>query len=170
VHLAATPARCTGVAQLLIVARNLFHKTHDPTPQLSILDSHECSGQRAPIICRKKIGHKVRGLGLALRFSGLLWRALKEKWDWHLQYAGELVQPAGADPVRSFLVFLHLLEREPKSVGDLFLAKSDHIAPHADAASYVFVDWIWPCLLCLHILSLSDHLRWRAGYLRGVPR
>jgi hypothetical protein len=32
-----------------------------------------------------------------------------------------LVQPAGADPIRSFLVFLHLLEREPKSVGDLFL-------------------------------------------------
>jgi hypothetical protein len=39
-----------------------------------------------------------------------IWRVvaarLQEKWNSHLQHAGEMVQPAGADPVRSFLVFL----------------------------------------------------------------
>ena len=60
--------------------------------------------QREPVMCRKKFSHKIR-LGLALRFSGLLWRAFKEKWNWRLEDFGELLQPAGADSVRSVLVF-----------------------------------------------------------------
>ena len=88
-----------------IVARKLFHHSPDLAPQLGILDSHECFCQRVPIVCREKFVHKVRGLGLALRSGGLLRRAFKEIWNSHLQHAGEMVQPAGADPVRSFLVF-----------------------------------------------------------------
>jgi hypothetical protein len=52
----------------------------------------------------------------------------------------DLLQAARPHTVRSFLVFLDLLEREPEPVAELRLAHSEHQPAHPDPAAYVFVD------------------------------
>jgi hypothetical protein len=53
------------MAQLLIVASNRFNKPHDTSPQLGILDLHECFRKRESVTRRKKLVHVVGGLDLA---------------------------------------------------------------------------------------------------------
>ena len=52
----------------------------------------------------------------------------------------DLLQAARPHAVRSLLVFLHLLEREPEPIGELRLAHSEYHPTHPDPAAYVFVD------------------------------
>ncbi len=51
-----------------------------------------------------------------------------------------MLQAAGPDPIGAFLVFLHLLEREPERVAKLFLAHAEHHAPHTHPTADVTVD------------------------------
>jgi hypothetical protein len=67
-------------------------------------------------------------------------RAFEKERHWDLQKLRDVLQAARADAVRSFLIFLHLLEREPESVAELLLAHSKHQPAHPDPAAHVFVD------------------------------
>ena len=66
-----------------------------------------------------------------------------------------MLQAARAYAVRSALIFLHLLEREPKAVGELLLAHSEHLSGHSDTAAHVFIDGVGSffdhCLFTIHV-------------------
>src|SRR5580692_5693815 len=49
------------------------------------------------------------------------------------------LQPAGADAVGAFFVFLHLLERQAELIGEPFLAHVQHEASHANTATDILV-------------------------------
>jgi hypothetical protein len=54
-----------------------------------------------------------------------------------------MLQPARTDPVRTILVFLHLLERQTESVSKLPLAHPGHHPAHAHPTAYMFVRGVW---------------------------
>ena len=68
--------------------------------------------------------------------------AFEEERHRHAQRLGNLLQAAGADPVRALLVLLDLLERDAEGVPETFLAHPDHHAAHPDAGTDVLVDGI----------------------------
>jgi len=67
----------------------------------------------------------------------------------------DVLQTARAYAVRSALIFLHLLEREPKAVGELLLAHSEHLSGHSDTAAHVFIDGVvaFPTIACSRFTS-----------------
>jgi hypothetical protein len=59
-----------------------------------------------------------------------------------LKDLGKVLQAGGADAVGPFLVFLDLLERQPKGVAEIGLAHIEHEPSHAHAAANMLVDRI----------------------------
>lgn len=92
------------------------------------------------------------------RWRALIWlvrprpfrRALEKEWHRDVKEIGRLLQPASADPVGTFLIFLHLLESEAERIGEFLLAQVKHHATHAQAAADVLVDGIWFVLSASH--------------------
>src|SRR5437667_8798885 len=54
-----------------------------------------------------------------------------------------MLQPARADAVRAFLVFLDLLKRQAKCAAEIRLAHCQHHPAQAHPAADVLVDGIW---------------------------
>src|SRR5580692_8841376 len=54
----------------------------------------------------------------------------------------DFLQPAGADAVGAFFVFLDLLECQAELIGEPFLAHVQHEASHANTAADILVGWI----------------------------
>src|SRR5258705_205712 len=54
-----------------------------------------------------------------------------------------MLQSAGTDAVRAFLLFLHLLEANTERIGQLLLADAEHHPPHAHPAANVHVNGVW---------------------------
>src|SRR5262249_6436744 len=145
----ATWMRCENgsrrpLGSIQVVARHLFDKRDDAAPQSWLLYPHERLREREPV----GRGEEVENVGGRWRLSnclGLAWqvrRAFEEERHRDLQYMRDVLQAARAHTVRSLLVFLHLLEREPESIAELFLTHSEHHPTHSDPAAYVFVDRI----------------------------
>ena len=65
--------------------------------------------------------------------------ALEEERHRDLQDMGDVLQPARADAVGAFLVFLHLLKGDAERVPELGLAHAEHHAAHAHAAADVLI-------------------------------
>jgi hypothetical protein len=65
----------------------------------------------------------------------------KEEGRRYLQDSAELMQTARTNSVGFLLVFLELLEREPGSLGNLFLAQPKHHPPHSQSAADVPINW-----------------------------
>jgi hypothetical protein len=116
---------------------------NDRTPKRSLLDVPEGLDQRVPIRMTEKVGDKGdrRPLGLPCGAPGRR-QALEEERDRDAQNSRQLLQPARADAVRAFFVFLNLLKRQAQLVAELFLAHAEHKAAHADAAPDILVDRI----------------------------
>jgi hypothetical protein len=57
-----------------------------------------------------------------------------------------MLQAAGTDAVRSFFIFLHLLECQAELVAERLLAHSQYHAAHANALSDMFVGWMYSVL------------------------
>jgi hypothetical protein len=75
------------------------------------------------------------------RIGSLLVRcALKEKPDWYLENAGDLLKAAGPNAIGAFFVFLNLLEGQSQASAKFRLAERQHLAAHphltADMAVY----------------------------------
>ena len=66
----------------------------------------------------------------------------RRKRNLDLQRLGDLEEIAGADAIRSTLVFLDLLKGNPNRVAQLCLADAQAHSPAANARSYVPVDWV----------------------------
>ena len=94
----------------------------------------ESPGGAAPALCRA-------GRGLEGR------RPFEKERRRHVERARDLLQPASANPVRAFLVFLHLLECEPQRFAELLLAHAQNDAPHAHAAADVTINRIGTFLI-----------------------
>src|SRR4051812_24351703 len=121
----------TVPALVAVAAGDLLDEIHDAPAQLGIFDLHERLGQRQAVGRRQKLGHVSRR-GRVLGAAGAARRvgsAVEQEPDRNLQYIGNLLEPAGADPIGALFVFLHLLEREAESVAELFLAHRQHHAP-----------------------------------------
>ena len=109
-----------GMIPRLLLARDLLDEVDDATAQLAVLDAHERLRQRQPVGGCEEVGDVGRRrcfahageAGRARRARG----ALEEEGDRDLQDVRNLLQPAGADAVRAFLVFLYLLERQPNGL------------------------------------------------------
>ena len=54
-----------------------------------------------------------------------------------------MLQSARPDPIRAFLVLLHLLEAKIERIGQLLLADAEHQPPHAHSAANVHVNGSW---------------------------
>jgi hypothetical protein len=59
-----------------------------------------------------------------------------------LQDTGHLLEPAGADTIGAFLVFLNLLKSQSERIAKFFLAQAQHQPAHPHSAAHVLVDWI----------------------------
>src|SRR5271169_2563571 len=128
----------------LLVVGDLLDQVDDAPSQLGIVDTRERLGERQPVRGREKIGD-IGGRGrltyvVVTRSRLNVRRALEEERDRHLKDVGNVLQPAGADPIGAFLVFLDLLKRQAESVAEFFLAHRQHHPAHANAASDMFVD------------------------------
>jgi hypothetical protein len=55
-----------------------------------------------------------------------------------------LMKAAGADAVGALIVFLHLLERQSQTIGQLRLTEVEHKSTHADAAANMVVYRVTP--------------------------
>ena len=64
----------------------------------------------------------------------------KRKRSGNAQQARKLLQPARADAIGAFLIFLNLLKSNAKRVRELFLAHADHQPPHSQAGADMNVD------------------------------
>src|SRR5262249_42201307 len=83
------------------LAGDLLDQVDDAPPQLRVVDAHESLGQREPVRRCEKVRHVGRRwCVLAGRSSaGEIGCALEEESDRNLQDVGNLLQPAGADPI-----------------------------------------------------------------------
>jgi len=124
------------------VARDRFDKRDDASSQAWLLYFHERLGEREPVDRGEKFGH-IGGQWRRSDSFGLprqVRRAFEKERHRDLEDIRNVLQAARANAVRSLLIFLHLLEREPKPVAELLLAHSEHHPAHPDPAAHVFVD------------------------------
>jgi len=73
----------------------------------------------------------------------------------HLQNCRNALQAAGADAVRAFFIFLHLLERHAERVAEIRLGHIKHQAAHANALPHVFVSRMYSILRHSSPVSLA---------------
>src|SRR3989338_1016667 len=67
---------------------------------------------------------------------------LEEIFNGDAKNRAYLVEAARADTVRTLLVFLNLLERQPEGLAQLLLTHADKHALHADPAAHMHIDGI----------------------------
>ena len=90
-------------------------------------------------------GHGRCPGSVGLPFGGR--SALKEERHRRMQDPGKLEQAARTDPIRAFLVFLDLLERQTQRSAELLLTHVEHHPAHADPGTDMFVNRVWQGLL-----------------------
>ncbi len=101
-----------------------------------------------PFGCREEVRNIARvGIFRKTHMARLgIWHSLEggssleKKGRGNVERSRDLLQPACADPVGPFLIFLDLLKRQPQRIAELFLAHAKHDTPHADTAANVPVD------------------------------
>lgn len=69
---------------------------------------------------------------------------MKEEGDLNVEDAGDFLKAAGADAVRSFLVFLNLLKAHAELIAKAFLTKAEREPTRANAPTDMLVDAIRP--------------------------
>jgi len=116
----------------------------DASPHPQVLYSHERLGELEPVGRGEEFGHIGGGRRLSNsrglpRYVG---RAFEEERHRDLQDMRDVLQAARAHTVRSLLVFLDLLERDPEPIAELLLGHSEHQPAHPDPAAYVLVDGV----------------------------
>src|SRR4029079_10709136 len=142
---------------------DLFDEIDDTPPQLAAFYTQKGLGQGQAIGSRKEVGDVGRR-GRFAHAAGMprrMRRAFEEECNRHLEDVRDLLQPAGANAVSPFFVFLNLLESEPKSITQLFLTHAQHHSAHADGGTNMSVDRVRRLLshrflLCPHF-GLSCH-------------
>src|SRR5579862_8353202 len=139
------PCRAAKPASVLVVG-DLLDQVDDAPSQLGIADARKCLGERQSVRGGEKIGDIGRRRRLThvvvARSRLSMRRALEEERDRHLKDIRNMLQPAGADAVGAFLVFLDLLKGQAERVAEFFLAHREHHPAHAHAAADMFVDRI----------------------------
>src|SRR5665213_938077 len=121
---------------------DLLDHVDNTATQLGVGDAGEGAGQSEPFRCREEIGNVGwRGaFAETVPARGAARSALEQERDRHLQYFRDLLDAACANPVGAFLVFLHLLERQPQCFAELFLAHAKHDTAHAHTTADIFVN------------------------------
>jgi hypothetical protein len=119
------------------VVSNFLDQVHDPQPHPDVGYPHERCNERQPVTrCHEIsqwIGRRPAGEGVASR------RALEEERHGHLQSMANLLEPARADPVSAFFVFLDLLERDVERIAEFRLAHVQHHSAHTHAGANMLV-------------------------------
>jgi hypothetical protein len=126
---------------------DLLDQRNDGAPNLRVFDSRVCPYQRDPIGRREKSTHVIRyrrPTFWAFWEMKLARRSLEEKRHRHAKDVRHLMKAAGADAVGALLVFLHLLEGQSQTVGQLRLTQVEHKSTHADAATNMVVYRVMP--------------------------
>src|SRR3984893_7485045 len=100
----------------LLVVGDLLDQVDDAPSQLGIIDTCKRLGEGEAVRGGEKIGD-IGGRGrltdvVVARSRLDVRRALEEERDRHLKDVRNVLQPAGADPIGAFLVFLDLLKRQ----------------------------------------------------------
>src|SRR5690606_4706530 len=102
----------------------------------------------------QEIGHisrvilcKPRGCFLA----GLVRCTVEEKRYGRIENRRDRLQPAGADSVGSFFVFLDLLKGDAQAFAQLFLAYAQHVTAEPDSTPHVNINRVWPLLVVGHV-------------------
>jgi hypothetical protein len=78
-----------------------------------------------------------------------------------------LLEPARANSVGPFFVFLNLLKRQTQSVAQFFLTHAEHDTPHTDAAANVPIDRV---RYFFHEFRSNRHTSAAALQARGAER
>src|ERR1700730_1662365 len=106
-----------------LVVHDLLNEPHDIAPELGLLDAHECLGESEPVGGGEEVGDIIRRVHLLVTLSlrGSSW-VFEEEGNRRLKEASNLLQSAGTDAVRSFLVLLYLLKRHADRICKLGLA------------------------------------------------
>jgi hypothetical protein len=84
----------------------LLDKLNDGLPNMAILYPSECLHKSQRVCGIEEINY----VATTVTIVGSAESTAKKKQNWHLQYLGDLLQPAGPDAVGSRFVSLHLLE------------------------------------------------------------
>jgi len=69
-------------------------------------------------------------------------KATEKERNRHVQNLGHIGEARSADPIGSTLVFLHLLEGQPDSLGEAVLVHPEQQPSHADALADMDVNWV----------------------------
>src|ERR1700692_2026532 len=87
---------------------DLFDQLDNAAPELGVGDARERTGQREALGGCEKIGNVSRrgSFAVALGTRGAAGSSLEQKRYRNLEYFGDLLNPAGADPVGALFVFL----------------------------------------------------------------
>jgi hypothetical protein len=111
------------------------------------LDQAGDRGANVGIVDLRELPHQFYGRALSsAMFQGWLLagiverKALEEVADVNPELTRDLEDPAGADPIRAGLVFLHLLVRYLQSLGKLFLGQSEFGAAGSNPFADVLID------------------------------
>src|SRR5690349_6408340 len=117
-----------------------------------VVDPVEALQQPQRVRLGQQIARGLLGRGLSGRRS-----AVEQSRDRHTENVGDLGKPAGADPVRALLVFLHLLECYTYPPAELTLRQALLQPTDADVLTDQDVDRQWTSLRHLGLLFLSSH-------------
>ena len=110
--------------RLALISGDLLDQVDHTAPQLRVFDIREGLGQCEPIGAGQEFGDVVGNRGLRRAVLALLrgpGDTLKKERNRNLQDLGDVLQPAGANPVGSLFVFLDLLESQPQPFAELLL-------------------------------------------------
>ena len=147
--------------RLALISGDLLDQVDHTAPQLQVFDIREGLGQCEPIGAGQEFGDVVGNRGLRRAVLALLrgpGDTLKKERNRNLQDLGDVLQPAGANPVGSLFVFLDLLESQPQPFAELLLTHSQHQPAHAHTGTDVLVRGIWR-LFCHHHHWISRNVR-----------
>src|SRR5262249_51405086 len=99
----------------------------------------ECFHERQAFFACQELTEVVSGWRRCTRRQPCL---VEKKCWWDLQNLGQSMQPACANPVHAFFVFLNLLECYAERISQRRLAQSKRHAPQTDLVSDIAVDGI----------------------------
>src|SRR5262245_14632144 len=131
----------------LVLLGDGLDQVDDPTPYGDIADFTEGPVQLNRL-ARAQEAHDLAltsALVVDARTIGLgaaAGQVLIEELHRDAEHLGHLIELAGADPVRTFLVFLHLLECETEMLAQFLLTHPHKHPLHPDAVAHVDVDGV----------------------------
>lgn len=127
-----------------ILVRQRADQIENAPSYLCVLDPHECETQLEPFAAGKEFHHRRRfvAFGKTAMAAGARMDIFVEEADRNAEDSGNFEEPARADTVYSFFVFLNLLKCQTEQFAQTLLTHSDQHTSQSHAMSDMRVDWI----------------------------